>query len=90
MFRTLSSTNNYYCSYNYIGANDYYISTYYNNWRDNHNLKESVSNKAFTMKMKTLGDTYGISHRVKMDHSVFVVDPDVLRPTIAKDFNIQV
>lgn len=67
-----------------------WFSTYYNNWRDNHNLKESVSNKAFTMKMKTLGDTYGISHRVKMDHSVFVVDTNVLRPTIAKDFNIQV
>jgi hypothetical protein len=65
------------------------LSNQYNNWRDSHGLKERVSSKSFTMKMKAIADEYGIEHRVLSTSSVFAIDTDILRKSLIRDFNIQ-
>jgi hypothetical protein len=60
----------------------------YNTWREMNQYKEKITSKSFTMHLKSLEVSYGISHQSKSSSNVFVIDFNKLRESLIRDFNI--
>ena len=74
--------------------NNYFIPstpllTKYNVWREEHAMREKISAKSFSMKLKSMDAEYGIVHKEKSNANGFVIDAVALKTMLTKDFNIK-
>jgi hypothetical protein len=61
----------------------------YNLWRDQNGLREKVSVKALSMKLKSMDSSYGITFKERCDSNGWVIDSIALEKMIRSDYNIQ-
>jgi hypothetical protein len=62
--------------------------TKYNYWREEHSLKEKVSAKALSMKLKSMDADYGIEFKETSRNNGFKINIADLKSALKKDFNI--
>jgi hypothetical protein len=61
----------------------------YNLWRDQNGLREKVSVKALSMKLKSMDSSYGITFKERCDSNGWIIDSIALEKMIRSDYNIQ-